>query len=169
MCVATRAPPTPHPPAKFLFQEVVVSCFVRCLSQVLQVLWCCTNSLSSLLFSAAPRQPKWCFESGQTAINLLGSPPKPGTLVDCSSPPCPSQRRSFKVGFPSQAWAVLAWGRGWHGWNKTVFQMTHFSASLLGFEIVWGFCDFLTGIWSTHKGFLDHVFLKSVFLWASEV
>ena len=105
VCVATTPPipPTPHPPTKFLFQEVVVSCFVRCLSQVLQVLWCCNNSLSSLLFSVAPRQPKWCFESGQTAINLWGSPRKPGTLVDCSIPPCPSQRRSFKVGFPSQA------------------------------------------------------------------
>lgn len=67
--------------AGFLFQELIISCSLLCLHEVLQVLWSCYRPPSSLSFSTASRLPEYlgyyqCTKSGKTETSSSGSPPE---------------------------------------------------------------------------------------------
>ena len=102
--------PTLHPPTRFLFRGLLCLVSVRdCL--ILQQF----PELSFVLIG--PQAFKnGAFNQAKLKSSLLGSPPKPGTVGDCSSLPFPSQRRSYRVGglsLPSRSYAGLRRGLTW--------------------------------------------------------
>lgn len=118
--------------------------------------------LNSLLFPEAPRHPRYA-----------GSPSPFHIRQDRNQfhlrQPCEKLKhwtyiplffflpKGETVSWTFHLTCKLCWlGRGRCGCNEMALR-THFNITVLGFEIAWGYCDFLTDFWSSCKGFLDHI------------
>lgn len=104
------------------------------------------QATDSLLLSVAPRHPMYVSshessESGETETSSLGSPPKAETLNIHFILFSTCHKRSCMLGFSSQRCVGLGEGLTLLKWNEF---LTYFNAAALGFEIAWGYCDFLT-------------------------
>lgn len=111
------------------------------LSAVVEVLWHCNKSLSSLCSQQlsgiqSMLVPHRHSKLGKTETSLWDSSLKHQN-TGCMLLSFPSWRRTCKLGFFCKLWAILTLGRGRHIWNEMAF-LTCFNAIVLGFELAWG-------------------------------
>lgn len=101
---------------------------------ILQVLWCCHKLLSSFLFSAVPRHPKYavphqCSESSETETTPLGR-----ALICRPLFYFPPKGDATSWAFPLNCGQCHVEGKDWHGWNEMTCFIC-FSAAVLGFKL----------------------------------
>jgi len=120
----------------------------------------------TLLFSAASRHPSMLF-----CISVLSqvrqkpfpwaAPEKPG-IDACSTVFSPFQGKKLWAGLSLPIKSSVKMREGWHGCN----EMTYYLFQCICFWL-WaclGYYNFLIDLWSSYRGFLDHVlFLSWIF------
>lgn len=126
--------------------------------------YCCITSsmefhklLSSLLFSVAPRHPRY---AGSPSAFQIRRDRNQSLRHPCEKPIHWTYIPLFFSFLKEKLWVGLfilivncaVLGRGRCGSNEMALR-THFNETVLGFEIAWGYCDSLTDFWSSHKGF----------------
>lgn len=110
----------------FLFQELIISLSLLCLSVSLWVLWCC-NKCWAVFYSLWLPGSKICWflvcTSSQVRQKQLpwAVPWKAGTLDLYSTLLFPSQWRSWYLGSSQSCWAMLALGKGYCGCCEMAF------------------------------------------------